>query len=268
MQLIKIFLYLLPSLLGATFFANSMKRSGVFVCYGKLKPESIKGYSYVILESKYYLPSDIRVIKSKNDNVFAYMSLGEVNVNANHYKELKYNILGKNNIWNSYYLDLKLEKTKEILLEIIDTTLAKGYDGLFFDNIDNFTSHGPQKNQKTELVNLLKIIKEKYPNKMFIQNSGLELIPETATYISALAVESVASNYTYKDMNYQLRNDKGFDNYMIQLQVITENYKIPIILIEYADSEMLYSEILKRIKPSGFEYFIGSIDLQTIPKFK
>lgn len=268
MRLIKIFLYLLPSLLGTTFFANSMKRSGVFVCYGKLKPESIKGYSYVILEAKYYLPSDIRVIKLSNDNVFSYISLGEVNINATHYKKLKNNTLGENKIWNSYYLDLKSEKTKEILLEIIDTTLAKGYDGLFFDNIDNFTAHGPQKNQKTELVNLLKKIKEKYPDKKFIQNSGLELIPETYAYISALVVESVVSNYTFKNKNYKLRNDKDFNAYMAQLQSIKETYKVPIILIEYADSEVLFNEILKRIEPSGFEYFIGTIDLQTTPIFK
>ncbi|WP_166426937.1 endo alpha-1,4 polygalactosaminidase [Flavobacterium psychrotolerans] len=258
----------MPSLLVTTFFANSINRSGVLVCYGKLKPENIKGYSYVILESKYYLPSDIRVLKSNNDTVFAYLSLGEVNANASHYEELKNAILGKNEIWNSYYLDLKSEKTKQIIMQIIENTLELGYDGLFFDNIDNFSTHGPQKDQKLELIALLKTIKEKYPKKKFIQNSGLDLVSETSSYINAIVVESVASNYTFNNKSYKLRNNKDFETYMLRLKSISESFQIPVILIEYANSEILFNEIVKRIAPSNFEYFIGNIDLQNIPKFK
>lgn len=265
---IKTILHILPSLLVTTFFANGINRSGVLVCYGKLKPENIKGYSYVILESKYYLPSDIRVMKSNNDTVFAYISLGEVNANASHYEELKNAILGKNEIWNSYYLDLKSENTKQIMMQIIDNTLALGYDGLFFDNIDNFSTHGPQKDQKMEIISLLKTIKEKYPDKKFIQNSGLDLVSETSSYVDAIVVESVATDYTFNNKKYKLRNYNDFDTYMQRLKSITKTYKIPVILIEYADSEILFNEIVNRIAPFNFEYFIGNIDLQNIPKFK
>jgi endo-alpha-1,4-polygalactosaminidase (GH114 family) len=40
------------------------------------------------------------------------------------------------------------------MIEMVDELFAKGYDGLFLDNIDNFTIHGPQKEQKTAIVNL------------------------------------------------------------------------------------------------------------------
>lgn len=268
MQLIKILIFLLPSFLVSNVFANSVKKSTVLICYGKLKPETIKGYRFVILESKYYLPSDIRVIKANNDKVFAYISLGEVNANAPHYKELKEHTLGKNHIWDSYYLDLKSEKTKQTLIGIIDKTLAIGYDGLFLDNIDNFSTHGPQKDQKEELIKLLKTIKEKFPNKEFIQNAGIDIIGETSSFVSAVAIESVASNYTFKNKSYKLRNSNEYNAYMSRLKTVYETYKMPIILIEYADSINLCNKIEERIKPTKFDYFIGSIDLQKVPDFK
>lgn len=268
MRLIKIFLCLFPTFLVTNFIASDMKNSTVLVCYGKLKPETIKGYRYVILESKHYLPSSIRVIKSQNEKVFAYISLGEVNKNATHYKDLKNSTLGKNSIWDSYYLDLTSPKTTEVLMGIIDDTFEKGYDGLFLDNIDNFTIHGPQKNQEAELIGLLKKIKAKYPKKQFIQNAGLDLTMDTAPYVDAIAIESIATSYDFNHKRYKLREKKEFEMLMAKALSVTEKYKVPVFLIEYSDSEQLNNQILERIKASKLDYFIGNIDLQTLPKFK
>ena len=268
MQLIKIFLYILPSLLTNSLLQSSVKKSTVLVCYGKVKPESIKGYTYVILESLNYSSQQIKTIKAQNSKVFAYISLGEVNIHAPHYKILKSNTIGKNENWDSYYLNLKSNKTQETLLNIVDKTLSEGFDGLFLDNIDNFTIYGPQKEQKKDLINLLKKIKEFYPKKEFLQNAGLDLVPETLPYINAIVVESVASDYVFKDKSYNLRKSEDHNSRITRLKSISENSKIPIILIEYADSKKLYSQITDRVESSKFEYFIGNIDLQSIPKFK
>ena len=267
MQRIKILLFIIPLILFFN-FQNDMKKNNVLICYGKMKPELVKGYKYVIVESKHYFPSNIRVLKSQNDKVFAYISLGEVNKNAPHYNELKASTLGKNKIWNSYYLDLQSEKTIETLMLIIDETFAKGYDGLFLDNFDNFTIHGPQKDQKDEIIRLMKMIKEKYPKKMFIQNAGLDLVPDTYKYVDAVAIESVASDYSFKQKKYGLKSKTKFDAYISRINAISKTYNIPLILIEYADSNQLKDQIKERIDNTNHDYFIGNIDLQTIPKFK
>ncbi len=268
MRHIKFFFFLIPTLLITLFFTNDMKKNNVLFCYGKLKPEEIKGYDYLILEAKHYFPSNVRVLKSQNNKVLAYISLGEVNINAAHYNELKNSTLGKNKIWNSFYLDLKSEKTIEIILKIVDETLNKGYDGLFLDNFDNYCMYGQQKDQKEYLIKLLKKIKEKYPNKTFIQNAGLEIIDQTHEYIDAIAIESIASSYTFKTKKYSLRDNSLFETSMKNLETINEKFKMPIILIEYADTEVLYKQIEDKIGVSKFDYFIGNIDLQHLPKFK
>ena len=265
---IKYLIYILPLILLTNSFQNDMKKSSVLVCYGKLNPESVKGYKYVIVESKHYFPSNIRVLKAKNTKVFAYISLGEVNANAPPFNELKKNTLGKNKIWDSYYLDLNSEKTTATLMGIIDEIFANGYDGLFLDNFDNFTIHSPQKGQHEAVIALLKKIKEKYPTKMFIQNAGLDLISESSKYINDIALESVASSYDFKTKTYNLREKAQFEEYLNRIKFLNEKYKIPFILIEYADTSLLENQIVDRIGSADMDYFIGNIDLQKLPNFK
>lgn len=267
MRLIKMFLFILPSILTAH-PTGAVGKSTVLVCYGRLNPEDIKGYDYVILEAQFYNVYEIRKIKSQNEKVLAYISIGEVNEHAPHFRELKDYTSGKNEIWNSYYLDLKSEKTVSTLLRIIDQTFQKGYDGFFLDNVDNYTTWGAQPKQKDDLIQFLKTLSEKYPDKVWIQNAGVELVDQTAPYVDALVVESVATNYTFDDKTYKLRPESDYKAYASKLTDISKKHNLPVILIEYADSEKLYKQVLHRIKPLGFDYFIGSIELQTIPTFK
>ncbi len=244
------------------------QKDSVLVCYGKLAPESIKGYKYVILEDKHNSKTDIATIRFNNKKVYAYISLGEVNKYADHYEVLKSSSLGKNEIWNSYYLNLKSEVTVNVLLDIIANLFAKGYDGLFLDNIDNFSTFGTQKNQKDDLIALLRKIKIAHPNKEFMQNAGIDLISETRSYVHSIAIESVASDYLFKNKTYNIRDFTDYKEGIERLKSIHKIYNIPIILIEYADSKKLYNQIRARIEDTNFDFFIGNIDLQKLPKLK
>ena len=53
-----------------------------------------------------------------------------------------------------------------------------------------------------------------------------------------------------------------------ELQAIRKQYQLPVILIEYADSEKLYQKVKQQVSPLKWDYFIGNIGLQTFPKFK
>jgi len=265
---IKVLLVIIPIILVFnSFHQGDMKKSTVLFCYGKSNLEKIKDYKYVILESKHYSEQDIQLIKSQNKKVFAYISLGEINANSPHFKDFKNYTLGKNDNWNSHYIDLKSKKANALLMEMIDEIFAFGYDGLFLDNIDNYTIHGPQKEQKEKAIELIKSIKEKYPKKTYIQNAGLELVPETSRYVDVIAIESTATSYSFKDKKYNLSEKTIFEANLGHIKTISSTYSIPFILVEYADSKKLVTQVKQRLAPTGFDFFIGTIDLQTIPKF-
>jgi endo-alpha-1,4-polygalactosaminidase (GH114 family) len=265
---IKILLIIVPLILiFNSFQGNDMKISNVLFCYGKLNPSIVKDYKYVILESKHYTTDDVRVMKSHNQKIFAYISLGEINENSTHFNDLKKYTFGKNEIWSSHYISLNSKKANEILIEMVDEIFAFGYDGLFLDNIDNYTIHGPQKDQTEKVIQLIKMIKEKYPKKMFIQNAGLDLAEETSRYIDLIAVESIATDYSFKEKKCKLRDKINFEANLSRVNTISATYSIPFIIIEYAESKPLVDQVEERLSATGFDYFIGSIDLQTIPKF-
>ncbi len=261
------FLFLLPSVIAASVTPMISPKSSVLVCYGRLDPSAIKGYNYVILESQFYNIYELRRIKSQNGKVLAYISVGEVNANAPHYQKLKDVTVGKNEIWNSYYLDLDNARTRDVLMGIITSKIEMGYDGFFLDNVDHYTTFGAQPSQRGTLVKFLKQVYDAYPDQVFLQNAGLELVPETAPYVDAVIIESIATDYTFKDKKYKLRDQAGFDQYVTRLLEVRDKYNLPVILIEYADTAALYEQVVKRIKPLKFEYFIGKIDLQTIPEY-
>lgn len=267
MQHIKLFLCVLPSLLGFQGLAGTLQKPNVFFCYGKIDPIEIKGYDYVILESKHFNASDIKKAKKLNGKVLAYISLGEVNSQARLFNQLKDITLGKNENWDSYYLDLKNDSINQVLFTEIDRILSDGYDGLFLDNIDNFTSFGFQKDQKSEVVGFIEKLNAKYPQHFILQNAGIELIDATHDFIDGVVVESVASNYTFSDSSYKLRDEKEYNDYIKKLNQLRRKYKFPIILVEYADSLALYNDIQKRISKTSFLYFIGAINLQNFPIF-
>lgn len=252
------------------FFATALFatcKEDVLVCYGKLNPKEISGYKYVILESAYYTKEDVKLIKQQNELVLCYISLGEVNEHASYYNHLKAFVTEKNELWNSYYLNISSLETQNALTVIIERKLEKGFDGLFLDNIDNYSSFGKQHYQKKELVSYLKKIKSIYPTMFFMQNAGLQLVTETHKFINAIAFESVASAYSLKTKTYRLRNDHAYNDYINKLKELEREYKLPIILIEYANVKSLYKRIQSRIQHTKWSYFIGKIDLQTINNY-
>jgi uncharacterized protein (TIGR01370 family) len=269
MHLIKILLIVLaffkiPGFMNAQSKADN---NTLLVCYGKFDPKVVKGYDYVIVESKQFSKSEINTLKNNNKTVYAYISIAEVNVYADLYKELKGTFLGKNKNWDSFYLDLKSEKTRKAILKNISNLSDKGFTGIFLDNADNFSQFGFQKLQKKEAIELIKDIKKQFPKLSLIQNSGVELLKETATDIDAVMLESIFSNYSFQDKKYGLRTDADFEQHFKKVDDIRLNFRKNILLVEYADTIELYKQVSEKLKKHKFDYFIGKIDLQTIPNY-
>lgn len=240
----------------------------VLVCYGKVNPDIVRGYKYVIVESEQYTAFDIKLLKENNELVLGYISVGEVSPSRSYYEEIKDKTLGKNKIWESYFLDLDDETTKAVLLTMASQIENKGFDGLFLDTVDNYAKWGPFADRGGDMVEILRLLKEAHPNFHLMQNAGLSLIPATASYVSSVAIESVASDYNFNKEQYGMRKQREFYEKVEELQSIERQHGLPIILIEYADSKRLYNKILNQILSLEWDYFVGSVELQDLPKFK
>jgi hypothetical protein len=244
-----------------------INQESVFVCYGKLNPTTIFGYKYVILEAFFYSELDIQEFKKNNELVFAYISLGEINSYSKWYKELKPFTVGMNQNWKSLLLNLENHETITVLKNEIKTLIQKGYSGVFFDNLDNFGAYGQQTNQQQYLIQFIKEISQNYPKHQFIQNSGLEFIASTHKYVAAILLESMASSYDFDKCEYQIKSQNEFIVNQEKIKTLTEHYKIPVLVVDYADSKEKYTAIKKKLQHCDVSFFVGKIDLQTIPNF-
>lgn len=241
----------------------------VLVNYGDFDPGAVQGYDYVIIESAHFSSEDIKTLKSNNQNVLAYVSFGEVNEAAPHFPELQEHTLSKNEVWNSHVLDLENQQTRKTIFSIVEKNLKKkGFDGLFLDNIDNYTSYGPTPGKLSALVSFLKEIKTNFPDVHLMQNAGLETLAATKEYINSIAVESIATNYDFENSEYKLRESKDFNSRIETLKEVSENFGLPIIIIEYADTAELKKAVIKRLQPYQANLFIGKIDLQNLPEYE
>lgn len=241
----------------------------VLVNYGDFDPELVKGYDYVIIESAHFSSEDIKLLKANNQNVLAYVSFGEVNEAASHYNNISEYTLSKNEVWNSYVLDLSNQQTRETIFDIVKRNLeTKDFDGLFLDNINNYTSFGPTPENLSALVSFLMEIKDRYPEAHLMQNAGLEVLPATEEFVNSIAVESIATDYNFETSAYKLRDSKDFNARIDNLKEVGEQFGLPVIIIEYADTQELAKAVLKRMKGYNANLFIGKIYLQNLPEYE
>ena len=241
------------------------KEKQILFTYGDFYPKDVSGYEIVVLESAHFDSHDIQVLKQQNNTVLGYISLGEVNESAAHYPEIKDFSLGKNNIWNSHILDIENKETRESLLDIISFNMQKGLDGMFLDNIDNYTKFGPTPEKKPALLDFLKTTKSVFPEIYLMQNAGVSIIEDTHIYVNSVAKESVVTDYDFGKNKYQLRDEETYLRLLHELEEAYINYKVPVILIEYAETKKLKKAIDQRLEENNWPYFIGKIDLQSIP---
>lgn len=243
-------------------------KASVLVCYGDVNPDKVQGYKYVILESEHFNPFDIKLIQENNDLVLGYISLGEVSSARYYFQEIRDKTVGKNPIWDSYYLNLDDTTTQNAILGLVERIKKKGFNGLFLDTVDVFGPWGPQSANSASYVRFIALIKEKYPDFHLMQNAGLELVPRAKNFINSIAIESVATDYNFKSESYRMRRMGEFHEKVDALRSISKSHELPIILIEYADSKSMFNRVKNQISPLKWDYFIGNIGLANLPKFK
>lgn len=259
--------FLLPLMAIAQTFEKSQMDKELFICYGKIDPIAVQGYKLVIIESQHYGADDIATLKLHNDKVLGYISLTEVNKTSSSYDDLAPCTVGKNEHWNSCYIDISNTKVQNILLSVIEKIINKGFDGLFLDNIDNTGPWGKLTSSKNDLVNFVKKIRSRYKKLFLMQNSGLFLAQEIKNTVDAILVESVLTAYDFEQEKYALRDDLSKKN---MLQAIAEakiNFRKPIFIVEYVGEPQMKQQIEKELIRMGHPYFIANIDLQSEPQF-
>lgn len=267
MRPINIIYFVLPFLTSSQMAEDIQMDKELFICYGKISPEVVQGYNLVILEAQHYNYEEIAMFKAHNSKVVGYLSITEVHKSATHYEKINEYTFGQNLNWGSCFVDISEKKAQDILLSVSNELTLMGLDGFFLDNLDNASQWGKLKGQEENIVELVKRIRKKNPKSYIIQNSGLFVAKQLHHITDAIVIESVFTDYDFKEKKYGYKSEKYRAKIINELKALKKQINKPILLVEYAGDEVMRRTIEADLKELGFGYFIANIDLQTKPKF-
>ena len=152
--------------------------------------KQLKNYQLIVLDSQNH-PA-IEKIKTDNNIVLGYISLGEIETIRPYYQQAKNAgyLLQENKNWpGSYYVDVRQTHWAELVInKLIPKIVAQGFDGIFIDTMDNpeyLEEIDPKKyaGMKNAGINLIKLIRLNYPHIKIMLNRGFLILPQVASDI-------------------------------------------------------------------------------------
>lgn len=207
--------------------------------------------------------------------LFAYVSLGEVQPSRAYYKQLPAGVLkGSNAAWGSRVIDQTAPGWSAFFLDKIVAPLwEQGWRGFFLDTLDSYQlfakTDAERAAQTRAMVAILREFKRRYPEARLILNRGFELLPEIAPITYAVAAESLYRGYDAGRRSYGAVPEQDRAWLKGQMQIARDRYQLPVISIDYVDpaqrgARALARETAQKIVADGFIPWVADGTLMSV----
>ncbi len=202
---------------------------------------------------------------------FAYVSVGEADPKRAYFNQISSSwIIGQNEVWGAKVLDQSNPVWRKFFVDQVITPLwQKGYRGFFLDTLDSFNlvakTDEARKKQMEGLVQLIQLIKSRYPTAKLIFNRGFEILPETHQLAYAVAVESLFAGWNQAKQEYQAVSSESRQWLLSQLKEVQSDH-LPIISIDYLPPAQRQEAriVANQIEKLGFIPWIADPTLQSV----
>jgi len=170
--------------------------------------------------------------------VLAYIDIGEVEDSRSYWPNVKKThpelMLGPNPDWpGCYYADVNNPEWHRIILEeeISRLKIYGEFDGLCLDMLDTVDDY-PQ--LKPGMIDLVKDIREWYPELILVPNRGFAVLPDILPYIDGFKYEEMSSRYDSSEKKYVLEEDEGE---LETLERALDMKDIPVFVLDHVKTE-------------------------------
>lgn len=223
-------------------------------------------YQLLIVEPDHYSKSEVDSLNTAENELIAYITLGEVDRNRWYYPLLEERgFLGVNENWDSPYLNLADSTTRSILLDkVVPNIMSKGFDGLFLDTIDDVAPYTDRAHLQPHMLEIISNIHSAYPKTTIIQNAGLFLLDKTNKYIDAVLIEDVATSYDFRTQTYNLKSEQKYEEKVKTINQYSTKFKKPFLIVDFAKENHLNRLAERRLDALPYPYFINTIELNNI----
>ena len=210
--------------------------------------------------------------------LIGYVSLGEAESYRFYWERVKDRpwILWENPDWKGNYLvDVRSDEWRTLLIDnVIPAVMEKGFRGLFLDTLDTAVSLEERESKKysgcrAAMVGLIQEIHKKYPDLLLISNNGLELLPQTAPFLSGVLVEDIHSMPDFEKGGYKEVPPEDRQEKVRLLKQMMEKYSLPVFIVDYVarSNKEKARECSERSRALGFKPYIAEKELSEIYMF-
>jgi len=232
--------------------------------------EELKRFDELILSP--YARVDTHSLIRAAQRPYAYLSIVEIAGDARYRDEvarLGIKTLGQNTTWGSAIADLLDPKWADFVVNrLAADAVAKGFRGFFLDTADSVAiaeRHNPnfREQYRAALVNLIKALKTRYPDRAIILNRGFPLISKLIGTIDGVLVESLYRKYDFKTRSYVPETAAG-TQWLLDVLTRIKRAGLEVYVVDYvapADRELARRTAAK-IRSHGFHPFVSTIELE------
>ena len=216
-----------------------------------------------------FTAAQVKQMESGGSQVLGYFSIGEAENFRDYFSTLSKSIIGPQDPdWpGDYQVAYWTPEWKAVAEKAIDQMVAAGYNGIYFDVVDEFysswaKSHDP--NAEQDMVNLVESLKQyatsKDPNFKVWVNGGEELFSHP-DYVKAI-------DGVFKEEVYY--TDHGTKQPVSETQYTLQNLDKaiaagkPVVAIEYVTGATKIADIHTQAAHDGLGSYIGNLDLNGI----
>ena len=212
----------------------------------------------------------IRKLQKLGTEVIAYVNLGMAEEWRSYWKERWRRspprwIAEKSREWSGEYVVMFWHPAwRRILRRVLKSIEREGYDGILLDNIDVY-EYWEEKGCKAEekLLMIIKWIKLTYSGKIYVNiGSGLKLIydEEFMKLVDGILREEVWASYRGAIDPEETRE-------ILNALIYAKQRGKDVVILDYSNNERLTNAILSECAILGFKCYIGSRDLNSLPKY-
>ncbi len=209
---------------------------------------------------------------SKNHELFAYTSVGEVNPNKPYFSAIpKAWLKGSNSLWASRVIDQTATEWPTFFADnVIAPLWAKGYRGFFLDTLDSyqFIAKTPVERQQQEigLKNTIRELKKRWPDAKLIFNRGFEVLPEIHDLAWMVAIESLYQGWDGQQKSYTTVSAADQTWIKQQAERVKTQYHLPVLMIDYvaAKDRQLARETAAKIRADGYIPWLSTPNLDVL----
>ncbi|MGC8650937.1 MAG: endo alpha-1,4 polygalactosaminidase, partial [Hydrogenobaculum sp.] len=242
----------------------------VMVYYGDkdIPLDVLHAYSMVITNPNAKFVKKIRMLfyEKHLPKFIGYLSVGELDEGNRFYNQLKAFAIGKNKMWHSKILDVTNENYQKFLVDKeAKYILKQGFDGFFLDTLNSYKLIIPKKDWKSyqaAIVNIVKALREKYPNKIIIVNRGFSVFSSIRPYINGVLVESLFKGINAK--KEYVSTSQNTTNKLLNTLSHIKDSGVPVIVLDYANNKEEAFKDINRIKSYGFIPYVSNYNLDKV----